>query len=216
MGGHLLVIRHGEAEGNSDHRFIGQADVPLSDMGRGQADAVGAHLAHRGVTRVIASDLRRAIDTALPLANRLGLAVEVDPRLREILNGDWAMHLPEEVKAGWPDLWARYQAGEDVQRPNGERWADVGVRVREVLDELADSPTGVTAIFAHGGPTLWATYWALGMRLDVSLFHGPLHPASNASITSIALPGPKLESYNETGHIPSDLAPQSDLLPFMR
>lgn len=210
----LLIIRHGQAEGNHEHRFIGQSDVPLSSLGRDQAAAVGLHLAGLGVDRVVSSDLSRAVDTARPLADRLGLPVEIDPRLREILNGDWAMHLPGEVQAGWPELWDRYRAGEDVPRPNGESWADVGVRVREVLEELSRSTARVTAVFAHGGPTLWAAYWALGVELEVSLFHGPLHPASNASITSISLPGPKLRAYNETGHLPGELAPDSDLLPF--
>lgn len=214
MDHQLLVIRHGQAEGNHDHRFIGQSDVPLSTLGRSQAVAVADHLASHGVERVVASDLGRAVDTAQPLADRLGLPVELDPRLREIRNGDWSMLLPHEVMAGWPELWARYRAGEDVPRPNGESWADVGVRVREVLEELALATARVTAVFAHGGPTLWSAYWALGLELDVSLFHGPLHPASNASITSISLPGPKLRAFNETGHLPGDLAPDSDLLPF--
>ena len=215
MAGTIFVIRHGEAEGNHDHRFIGQSDVPLSDLGRRQADKVGGHLASKGVTRIVASDLQRAVDTAQPLADRIGLDIETDARLREILNGDWAMHLPAEVKTGWPDLWRRYESGEDVERPNGETWGAVGVRVREVLEELAGGGDGTIAVFCHGGPTLWAAYWALGIHLDVSLFHGPLHPAGNASITSITVPGPKLVAYNETAHLPRDLAPESDLLPFL-
>jgi probable phosphoglycerate mutase len=215
MSRHLLIIRHGEAEGNHEHRFIGQSDVPLSDLGRRQAQAVGAHLAASGVNRIVASDLRRAIDTAQPLADRLGLPVEIDPRLREIQNGDWAMCLPEEIRDNWPDLWARYRSGEDVHRPNGETWGDVGVRVRAALDELTESDAGVTAVFAHGGPTLWAVYWALGIQLEVNLFHGPIHPASNASITSIVLPGPKLRTYNETSHLPAELTPEANLLPFL-
>lgn len=214
MSRQLLVIRHGQAEGNNEHRFIGQSDVPLSALGHGQAAAVADHLAASGVDRVVSSDLRRAVDTAQPLADRLGLPIEVDPRLREIRNGDWAMRLPQEVMAEWPELWERYRAGEDVPRPNGESWADVGVRVREALEQLAGASARVTAVFAHGGPTLWAAYWALGLQLEVSLFHGPLHPASNASITSITLPGPKLQAFNETGHLPGELAPDSDLLPF--
>lgn len=211
----LLVIRHGEAEGNHEHRFIGQSDVPLSDLGRRQADTVGAYLASKGVTRIVSSDLQRAVNTAQPLADRLGFDIEIDVRLREIQNGEWAMHLPGEIEAGWPDLWRRYRSGEDVQRPGGETWGAVGVRVREALEELTRTGDGTIAAFCHGGPTLWAAYWAMGVQLDVNLFHGPLHPAANASITSIAVPGPKLLSFNETAHLPLDLAPESDLLPFL-
>ncbi|NND83974.1 MAG: histidine phosphatase family protein [Acidimicrobiia bacterium] len=212
----LLVVRHGEAEGNRDHRFIGQEDVPLSDLGRKQAEAVADRLERLGVDRIVASDLARARDTGTPLANRLGLPIEEDPRLREIRNGDWRMRLPQEIADGWPDLWARYRAGEDVPRPGGETWADVGVRVRSALDDLADGDCAVTVVFAHGGPVLWSVYWALGMAVDSQLFHGPAHPASNASITTIGLPGPKLRSFNETSHLPGDLMPEGDLLPFFR
>ncbi len=212
----LLIVRHGEAEGNRDHRFIGQHDVPLSELGRRQADAVADRLERLGVDRIVASDLARARDTGAPLADRLGLPIEEDPRLREIRNGEWAMRLPEEIADQWPDLWARYRSGEDVQRPGGERWADVGVRVRAALDDFAAADAGVTVVFAHGGPVLWSVYWALGIPLEVQLFQGPAHPASNASITTIGLPGPKLRSYNETSHLTGDLLPESDLLPFFR
>ena len=212
----LLVVRHGEAEGNRDHRFIGQRDVPLSDLGRRQAEAVADHLERLGVERIVASDLSRARDTGAPLADRLGLPIEEDPRLREIRNGEWAMRLPEEIAAEWPEMWERYRSGEDVPRPGGETWRDVSVRVRAALEELAGSDAGVTVVFAHGGPVLSAVYWALGIPLDVHLFHGPAHPSSNASITTIGLPGPKLRSYNETSHLPGDLQPDGDLLPFLR
>jgi probable phosphoglycerate mutase len=212
----LLIVRHGEAEGNRDHRFIGQQDVPLSDLGRRQANAVADRLERLGVDRIVASDLARARDTGAPLAHRLGIPIEEDPRLREISNGAWAMCLPEEIEEGWPDLWSRYRSGEDVPRPGGETWADVGIRVRAALDDLANADATVTVVFAHGGPVLWSVYWALGIPLDVQLFHGPAHPASNASITTIGLPGPKLRSYNETSHLTGDLMPEGDLLPFFR
>ncbi len=212
----LLVIRHGEAEGNHDHRFIGQSDVPLSDLGRRQADTVGAYLASKGVTRIISSDLQRAVNTARPLADRIGLDIEIDVRLREILNGDWAMHLPEEIEAGWPDLWRRYRSGEDVQRPNGETWGAVGVprprgargvgRDRRWNDRrlLPRGSHPVGGLLGHGRPA----------------GHQPLPRAAPSSCQRLdhidRRPRAQVAELQRDGAPSPDLAPESNLLPFLK
>ena len=95
----LLVIRHGHAQGNAEHRFIGQTDVPLDDLGRLQARALAGRLQRPPIDRIVSSDLSRAIDTITPLAQALDLPIERDPRLREISNGEWSGLLPEEISA---------------------------------------------------------------------------------------------------------------------
>ena len=119
----VLVIRHGHAEGNAEHRFIGQTDVPLDDVGRGQARALAERLRSTPIDRIISSDLRRAIDTIQPLAESIDVPIERDSRLREISNGEWSGLLPGEIEQRWPDLWVAYRTGEDVLRPGGEQWA---------------------------------------------------------------------------------------------
>ena len=130
-----LIIRHGEAEGNREHRFIGQSDVPLSELGRQQAAAVCERLATLPVTAIVASDLQRASDTVQPLATSLGIEIAHDKNLREISNGEWNGKLPTEVAALWPEMWERYRGGEDVQRPGGERWGDVQARAVKALED---------------------------------------------------------------------------------
>lgn len=198
----LTLVRHGEAEGNHEHRFIGQADVPLSAAGRDQAQRVGRRLFGAGVEAIVSSDLQRAVDTARPLAELTGLPIRTDPRLREIANGEWTNLLATEIEAGWPDLWAPYQSGEDVARPGGERWSAVRERVVAALLDL--DPDVNTVVFSHGGPTLAAALWAVAAPAPGNIFRGPLAPVSNASITTLSLQPRRLIALNDTGHLDTD------------
>lgn len=186
----MLLIRHGEAEGNLEHRLIGQMDVSLSPTGRNQslrlADALGDHR----IDRIVSSDLSRAVDTLAPLADRLGLGIETDRRLREVDNGAWGGLLPDQVEERWPDLWERYRGGEDVVRPQGESWAEVAVRVLKALEDIATTSLdhAVVAVGTHGGPILTTLHLAHGNRALGNVFAGPIDAVPNASITTIQMP----------------------------
>ncbi len=207
MGVTYLIVRHGEAEGNKEHRFIGQTDVPLSPLGVRQAEVVSERLAEMPITGIIASDLRRAFGTVEPASQRLGIPIRRQPQLREISNGEWNLLLPTEVAERWPEEWARYRSGVDVARPGGERWADVQARAIAAIEEdAAGREDGETVVVGtHGGPTLGLALWAAGVPLDRGLFSGPFGPVSNASITTLELPGPRLLGFNDVGHL-GDLA----------
>ena len=198
--GTLLVVRHGRADGNTVHRLVGHSDTPLDELGRRQAERLAARLEKVGVTRIVSSDLSRALDTVRPLATRIGTEPVTDRRLREIDNGDWTGLVPAEIDERWPDLWQSYRNGVDVARPGGERWADVRTRVRAFLADLGD-PEGVTVIATHGGPSLLIVEWALGVRFPGNLFAGPIQAPDNASVTTIQLPGPRLIGFNDVGHL---------------
>jgi len=198
-----LLVRHGEAEGNQEHRFIGQTDVPLSRLGLRQATAVSDRLASMPVTAIIASDLQRAVGTVEPASKRLGIPIRHEQSLREISNGEWNLLLPTEVASRWPEEWARYRSGVDVARPGGERWADVQARAISAieLDSEGRDDGDLVVVGTHGGPTLGLALWAAGVPLDRGLFSGPFGPVSNASITTIELPGPRLLGFNDVGHL---------------
>ncbi|MGH8926054.1 MAG: histidine phosphatase family protein [Acidimicrobiia bacterium] len=199
-----LVIRHGQAEGNSDHRFIGQTDVSLDELGRHQAEALRKRLAALPIQRIVSSDLARARDTIAPGAAALGLPVATDPRLREIANGEWSGLLPTEIKEGWPDMWQAYVDGEDVERPGGESWRKVRSRVVECITELKGTEE-LMAISTHGGPALCLVNWALGLEPGGNIFKGRLGAVENIALNVIDLEGPRLLAYNDLGHVPESL-----------
>ncbi len=201
----VILLRHAEAEGNAERRFIGQHDVGLSPLGRRQAEALTRRLMTMPVTRIISSDLKRCLGTVESFAAGAGLPIETDPRWREIANGQWGGLLADQIAERWPDAWQRYRGGEDVDRPDGERWADVRVRVVSAFEELADQLTenDLVVVSTHGGPGAIIALWAAG--LSGTAFGGPFGPLANASITTLTLPGPRLLGINDVGHLPTDL-----------
>lgn len=197
--GRIVLIRHGEAEGNRHHRLIGWSDVELTDVGREQAEVVAERLSDTDVARIVSSDLRRTVQTAEPLARRLGLIPQTEPRVREINNGAWTGFSPDEVARDWPDLWQRYVDGEDVPRPEGERWADVRSRVVTAVEDYLQRD-GTTIIFTHGGPIVIAAAWASGVHIEGNVFKGAIGSAENTSLCTI-VSGPTLVGYNDVGHL---------------
>ena len=197
--GRLVLVRHAQAEGNSEHRFIGQTDVPLTELGRRQAEAVGLRLRTADIARVVSSDLSRTADTAAAIAAVSDRTVQFEPALREIHNGEWAGLTPEEIAQRWPDMWHRYRGGEDVQRPGGERWAHVRARTLAVLERLL-ALDGVTVVVSHGGPIVIGAHWATGRLIEGNVFRGSLGAVQNTALTVIDQ-GPKLTAFNDVGHL---------------
>ncbi|HEU4759214.1 MAG TPA: histidine phosphatase family protein, partial [Dehalococcoidia bacterium] len=72
----LFLVRHAESQGNREMRLQGRQDFPLTSLGRRQADALGARFSGRQLSGVYASPIRRALDTATPIAERAGVAVQ--------------------------------------------------------------------------------------------------------------------------------------------
>lgn len=201
----LLVVRHGEAEGNPDGRFIGQMDVPLTAMGRHQVEKLAGTLLNRGITRVISSDLQRAADTVRPVAEALGLSIELEPRLREIANGHWAGLMADEIAERWPDLFAAYRAGVDVPREGGERWQDVQYRVRQAVTEITAScrHDEVVLVGTHAGPVLSLARWAMGEPPVGTVFSSDFPPLANTAICTFQMDDSRLRliEFNRTAHL---------------
>ncbi|NDF81799.1 MAG: histidine phosphatase family protein [Actinobacteria bacterium] len=101
----VLMVRHGESEWNVLGKWQGRADIALTEAGREQARAAADYVRTTAlpVTRVLASTLRRAHETAEIIAERLGLAaVMTDQRLVETDVGPWEGLRADEIEAGWP------------------------------------------------------------------------------------------------------------------
>ncbi|HSL26615.1 MAG TPA: histidine phosphatase family protein [Acidimicrobiia bacterium] len=220
----VLVVRHARAKGNTEHRFIGQQDVPLDEIGRLQAAALTRRLLTLPITRIVSSDLARSLDTVQGLTRALGIDVEPDRRLREIDNGEWSGLLPTQIEEQWPSLWSAYVRGEDVDRPGGESWHIVRERATRAIAEHAgtQSSDGILLIATHGGPALSAAMWAAGLAPGGNIFRRGLGAVGNTGITTIELTGPSLSAprlagFNDLGHLPPGLAPAirtEDRLPY--
>ncbi len=152
----VILLRHGRTAYNAEARFQGQLDIPLDEVGLGQAKRVADTLASElagGPVRILSSDLSRAAQTAEVVGARLGVEVVAEPRLREIYAGQWEGLLREQIVADWPDEHEAWRRGDvDVQIGGGESRADAGLRASAAIDEADQSMDGGTLIcVSHGG-----------------------------------------------------------------
>lgn len=148
----LLLVRHGESEGNHAGMFTGHSASPLTARGRAQAEAVGVALSEPPPDTIYASDLPRAMDTAAPLARRLGIPVVTQKALRERDMGAWVGVTFADVQARWPADWSRLiDRDPDHVPPDGESHRDCGTRVAAAIDAIvAAHPEGRVVVVSHG------------------------------------------------------------------
>ncbi|MGS2617566.1 histidine phosphatase family protein [Micromonospora sp. LZ34] len=148
----LIIWRHGNTDWNAAGRVQGQTDVPLNDLGHEQARAAAPLLAGLRPDAIVASDLRRAADTAAALAAVTGLPVRTDARLRERHFGHWQGLALAEAARRYPSEYARWRAGDPDPGAGIETLDDLGKRVGAALQEAADAVAGGTVVVAtHGG-----------------------------------------------------------------
>jgi broad specificity phosphatase PhoE len=146
----LVLCRHGEPEPAGIGRFCGAIDVGLSPQGIAEAEAIASSVT---ADVVYTSPLRRCVETAAPLAARLGLEPLVELRLREIDFGDFDGVTYAEAAERWPDVYASLlREPTTVRFPGGENYGDVRARVAETLTEILERQEGATvAAFVHAG-----------------------------------------------------------------
>jgi probable phosphoglycerate mutase len=136
--GTVVLWRHGRTAYNATTRMQGSIDIPLDDVGRWQVEQAAADLARRfAPSRVVASDLGRAIETAGYLAELVDVPVDTDPRLRERSFGEWEGLSIAEIAERWPAEYAVWKRGEDPARGGAETRATVAERVGAAVAELA-------------------------------------------------------------------------------
>ena len=150
----LLLARHGETDWNRDGRWQGHTDTSLNDHGREQARALADEVAGLRIAAVYASDLARAAETAEIVADRLGVPVRGDARLRELHLGGWEGLTTPEIEERYPNEIARWRADDGSTAVAGrETYAQMGQRVVAALTEIAAAhPSDNVLVVLHGGP----------------------------------------------------------------
>ena len=141
----LYVARHGETAWNAEYRVCGRTDLPLTERGMEQAEILARNAAGKGITRIVASPMLRAVQTAAPVSELLGLPVETDARLMEQNYGIF-----EGVRRGDPAFLANKRQF-CVRYPQGESMMDLAARVYGFLHELkAKHPEETVLLVCHG------------------------------------------------------------------
>ena len=148
----MIVVRHGEAEGNIIRIFHGQYNSHLTDDGHIQAQRTADFLKKYKIDHIYSSDLNRTISTALYIAEGRNLVITPDPRLREINGGKWENIPWDELPKMFPESYGHWE--NDIAKtvmPDGESVEEMFKRTRDALDDIAARHLGETVcIVCHG------------------------------------------------------------------
>ncbi len=180
MSSRIILVRHGESEGNAAGVLQGRLDFALSELGRRQASLTAKRLAGSGAYQVLSSPLTRASATAALIAERLDLRLRLDPDLAEYDIGDASGLTPAELRERFPDVMRARLGGERLRFP-GEEGRDVfAVRLQQALARMSESE-GTTIAVAHGGVISAMCHLVLGLGVDrPGVFH-----VGNCSLTEL-------------------------------
>ncbi len=201
----FVLLRHGETPLTPQKRFSGSGgtDPALSDVGRDQAERVGAALARRGtIQAIVASPLARTRETAGIVAARLGLEVTVDDGLRETDFGAWEGLTFGEVRERYPDDLTTWLADPEA-RPtgDGESFAETAIRIAATRDKLVAAYAGRTVLLVtHVTPIKTFVRLALGAPPE-SLFRMELSAASLSAVAYYADGNASVRLFNDTSHL---------------
>jgi probable phosphoglycerate mutase len=206
----LFLVRHADAIPDEDEIIPGGLydDLPLSRTGREQAQALAERLSSLNFDVMYSSPLRRCLETAAPLVERLGMTPIIADDLKEIKLGN--IHpLPNDGKDLATLTKALQERQLDIVRIAGEtgKWDAIPdsepsiafrKRVVEALDEIVHNHIGQRVLaFAHGGVINAYVAEVLGLQKDF------FFPAANTSITVVRASGKRRVLYilNDIGHI---------------
>jgi probable phosphoglycerate mutase len=185
----LLLIRHALPVRVDEGSIDGPADPELAEVGRAQAVALAEWLAEEKVDALYASPMRRALETATPVSERLGLDVIVEEDVAEY-DRDAASYIPiEELKAAGDPRWHQVP-----EQPEHFRGVVVGAIERIV----AAHPGQRVAVVCHGGVV--NAYAAHVLGIDDVLFFLP-HYTSISRIMAASSGERSISSLNEAAHL---------------
>jgi broad specificity phosphatase PhoE len=138
----VILARHGETDWNRNGIWQGHGDPPLNDLGRRQAASLAGRLTEEPIDALYSSDLLRAAQTAAFLAAATGIAVTLDPGLREMDVGSWTGLSVEQIRERFAE--SDYHDGETREAFDARAVAAVH-RVASTHD------SGRIVIVTHGG-----------------------------------------------------------------
>jgi len=151
MATRVFLVRHGATVLSAEDRYAGSVDAALSDEGRAQARGLGARLAGESIVSVYASPMSRTMETAGLIVADRGLDVVVVPEIRETDHGHWEGKTREEIRARFPDEYARWERDPFTFAPSsGETGLQVLARALPVfLAIVGRHPDSAVLVVSH-------------------------------------------------------------------
>jgi alpha-ribazole phosphatase len=205
----LYLLRHGETAFSHHNRFCGRIDAPLTAEGRAMAAAFADAYGRLAWSGIVTSSRTRTVDTATPLAVRVGLEVRRDPRLDEMSYGDWQGLSKAEAASRHPEHFARWLEDPSIGAPDGELPCDVAERAMAALDDVrVGFRRGNVLIVSHKAILRILFCQLLGM--DVRHYRGVDWPV--AAVTRVDIEGRhlSLQTFADVSHLSGTEATKVD------
>jgi broad specificity phosphatase PhoE len=188
----LILVRHGMPD---EEHLLRPHDPPLNETGQRQAVEIAERLAGEGIFRIVSSPQTRARNTAAPLADRLGLAVEVIEGLAEVDRYTTDRYRsPETIRKETPERWDEFRQSPARFFGRNEDEFRTGV-LAAFADIIAEPKAATIGVFTHGMPIKTLLVHVLGLTSPVKLSIGHCSVTRVAGETIDAL---HIESVNET------------------
>ena len=181
----LIFVRHGYSEANEKNIFAGITDVPLTETGKQQAVLTAKFLSQYAIDVLYSSDLKRAWQTATPIAEQTGLPIILNKQLREMDLGLWEELPFEAVVHKYPQEYALWMSDvNNAGAPGGESVARVRERITAAVEQIVAEHRGKTVCIVTHAEALRVLFPAwTGERLaDI-----PYVP--NSSVTMVEYEG---------------------------
>jgi broad specificity phosphatase PhoE len=191
----LYFIRHGENDFALRGAIAGrQPGVHLNDTGRTQAERLADGLHQEAIERIYCSPLERCLETAHPLARRIGIKIEPVNELLELDFGEWTGRLVTQLDKC--ETWHRFnQFRSGTRIPGGELMLDTQTRVVNFVQNLCGRmPESRIALFTHGDVIRSALLYYLGISLD--FVHRLKVDMGSVSIVNLYAGGVEVETTN--------------------
>ena len=199
----VVLVRHGESEAADPERPFalveGRGDPPLSPLGQQQAVRIAERLATTRVDAIYVTSLRRTVETAAPLASRLGLATRVEADLSEVYMGEWDGGIyRQRVAHGDPLVVQMLEEERWDVIPGAESNAAVVARVGPAIARIAQAhPNERVVCFSHGG--------AIGAILAIATGSCPFafSGSDNGAMSTLVVAGQRwlLRGFNDRSHL---------------
>lgn len=193
MRAEIVVVRHCQSTWNLERRCQGDTPHPdLTDLGRQQAHASAELLVDTPYDHIYSSNTNRTMQTADIIQQRLSLSpMKIEPRLREMVQGEWQGMLYEDIKKEYGDIYDSFiknPLDPKALPPGGESIIELTQRTIEAVNDIGNAHPGERVlVVSHEIPIAALRCMVLGQPLSRVFEHAPKNGES------VTLPWPPVQ-----------------------
>lgn len=181
----IFLVRHAQSLANEQGIYQGVTyDTDLSEIGRKQAQILADRFEHIDITQIIASPLKRTIQTAAVVAKRKHLSIQKELSILETNHGSWEGKHKDTITKTWPwiyEKWLKFPSS--TKFPDGEHFLETQKRVTGWWKEFISTNSKDTLIVSHDNIIRVIVAAVLNMKLNrIWKFH--LQPTAISEVDS--------------------------------